>query len=167
MRRTGIPVGEIAALLLLGGVRQASSQTPHPDNYEHFLPDPPAIVAQSEASVRFHLFGNAADPAYVDVAPKDGVDDRRAARLLQIAEHFSPILRRNTYSVPEAFEATVGDRVVMHVDSWLDGRKIASDVVDLGPPLPPPSYTGTEVGPTQVAPDDGKLRALLLARDPD
>ena len=89
--------------------------------------------------LRFQLFGSVADPGYVDVAPKDGVDDRRAARLLELAERFSPILRRNTYSVPEAFEATLGGRVVLHVDSWLDGKRIAVDSVDLGPPLPAPT----------------------------
>ena len=185
MRRTALIVYGPAALLLLADARRALSQTPTPDNYEHFLPDPPAIVAQTEASARFHLFGNAADPAYVDAAPRDGVDDARARRLLELGERFSPILRRNTYSVPQFFEAALGERVLMHVEAWLDGKKVSSEVLDLGPPVEPPSYgpvtpreaalatveEGTPLAaariPTPPAPDDEKLRALLLAREPD
>jgi hypothetical protein len=138
----------------------AASQLPTRDNYEHFLPAVPPIVAQTDATVRFRLYGDPADPTYSDTLPIDGIDDGRAGRLLALAERFSPILRRNTQMVPREFEATLGDRVEIQVDSWREGERIASDRIDLGPPS-----TGTAA--TGAAPDDDRLLALLRARLPD
>jgi hypothetical protein len=102
------------------------------DNYYDFLPPAPRIVAQSRASALLHLYGDSADRAYRDVDPADGVDDARERRLLQLAEQFSPLMRRNNFSVPRDPITMLGTHPLLHVDTWQDSRRVRSDSVDLG-----------------------------------
>ena len=153
---------------LLGTSVRAASQLPTPDNYYGFLPAPPSMVAQTGATVHFRLYGDPGDPAYVDAEPRDGVDDLRSRRLLELAERFSPILRRNTHSVPEEFEAVLGDRVGLQVDSWSEGARVGSATIDLGPPrVQGATQEGAGAVPSPVvAPDDSSLLAVLRAKRP-
>lgn len=137
------------------------------DNYYESLPPPPAIIAQTEATQRFHLYGDSTAPDYVDLAPRDGVDDRRADRLLELAEHFSPILRRNTFLVPMEFEDVLDEEVVVHVDAWRDYLRVDSGAVRLGARATPGaegSYIATER--PVVAIDDDLLQDLLRSHGP-
>lgn len=102
--------------------------------YLSHLPPLPRIVAQTPASARFHLYGDPSATSYRDDAPADGVDDVRAARLLVLAERFSPILRRNTFLVPRDVWWVLGHRPVLEVDYWLDSRLTATDSIAIDAP---------------------------------
>src|SRR5215212_4730831 len=102
-------------------------------SYLSQLPATPALVAQTAASARLQLYGDADAPGSSDALVTDGIDDRRAERLLAIAEQFSPILRRNTFVVPRDVWWVVGNQPVLQVDQWIDDRLVHSDSVTLGP----------------------------------
>lgn len=99
------------------------------DRYNVLLPPVPRIVSQTRASVALHLFGDVRDSKYRDTAPIDGVDDIRGRRLLQLAERFSPIVRRNNFSVPRDFRDILGPVVPLEIDSWRNGRLERSDTI--------------------------------------
>ena len=99
------------------------------DRYYALLPAVPRIVSQTRASAALALFGDARDSSYRDAQPADGIDDDRAQRLLQLAERFSPILRRNNFSVPRDFRDIVGSVLNLEVDSWRNGKLEHSDTV--------------------------------------
>ena len=101
------PVFLLACALALEAHGGGAQQLPRAAYFD-YLPPVPRIVSQTSASARLHLFGDARDSGFRDAAPPDGVDDRRAARLLSIAERFSPILRRNNFSVPRDLDGTMG-----------------------------------------------------------
>jgi hypothetical protein len=110
------------------------------------------------------LFGHRTLPTYTDTAPPDGIDDARATRLLEIAERFSPILRRNNFSVPRDFRTIEGMRLVMHADQWVDGKLYVADSVDLR--CCTRADNGGAPDSSAGAVDDVKLAALLKQFDP-
>lgn len=99
--------------------------------YYDFLPPQSPIVAQTAASLRLHLFGDERDPSYRDVSAVDGIDDVRASRLLHIAERFSPVMRRNNFSVPRDLDATLGPVHYLTIDTWQRGRLVRTDSIAL------------------------------------
>lgn len=154
----------VAPLVLVLFAREAHGQAGRKSYYEQ-IPSAPKLVSQTAASARLHLYGDRSVAAYTDTAPPDGIDDRRAARLTDLAERFSPILRRNNFSVPRDFRTIEGMRLVMHADQWVDGELRLADSVDLrccslatDDGVTPDSGSG--------AVDDAKLVALLKQFDP-
>ena len=125
------PACLLACALALGGHAAGAQQLPRAAYYD-YLPPAPRIVSQTSASARLHLFGDARDSGFRDAAPTDGIDDRRAAQLLFIAERFSPILRRNNFSVPRDLDGTMGLVHTLSVDSWRRGRLVQSESIALG-----------------------------------
>ena len=125
------PVFLLACALVVGGHAGGAQQLPRAAYFD-YLPTLPRIVSQTAASARLHLFGDARDSAFRDAAPTDGMDDRRAARLLFIAERFSPIMRRNNFSVPRDLDGTMGLVHTLSVDSWKRGRLVQSESIALG-----------------------------------
>ena len=125
------PLLLLAGALTLAGHAGGAQQLPR-TAYFDYLPPAPRIVSQTSASARLHLFGDTRDSSFRDAAPTDGIDDRRAARLLAIAERFSPILRRNNFSVPRDLDGTMGLVHTLSVDSWRRGRLVRSDSIALG-----------------------------------
>jgi hypothetical protein len=122
---------------LLAAASAAAQPIPR-DRTIDFIPlSYPRIVAQTEANARLHLFGNADAPGYRDIAPRDGVDDRRAERLLSLAERFGPILVQNTSDAPMDFRRFMEftDTWILNVDTWnLVGDRKAlqrSDTINL------------------------------------
>lgn len=106
------------------------------ENYIDYMDGPKSILAQTKASARLHLFGNPAAEDYEDTDPVDGIDDRRGIRLQFIAAKFSPILYRNTFSVPRDFRPFFNDSArFLIVDTWeLSGSvptRVQSDSIDL------------------------------------
>jgi hypothetical protein len=94
-----------AALMLisLAVTMPAAAQIPR-DEYLRYVPlTYPRIIRQTEASARFHLYGDAGDPSYRDADPKDGIDDGRAKWLNTLATRFAPIMIRNTPQFPMDF----------------------------------------------------------------
>ena len=156
-------------LFLASAVIPASlaAQTFTRENYYEALPVPPAITAQTEASQLFHLYGDTLDTAYQDLAPRDGVDDSRGARLLWLAESFSPILRRNTNLLPLEFEDALAADVALQVDAWRDYLRVDSGTIRLGrriTDIDDEAYV--LAGERLSAPDDDLLLRLLETRGP-
>jgi hypothetical protein len=100
---------------------------------EYYWQIPPAarIVGETQASARLQLFGSPTS-ATTDTAPADGIDDARAARLSALAERFSPIVKRNNFSVPRDFRTIEGMRLTLNVDRWVEGHRVERDSIDLG-----------------------------------
>lgn len=138
----------------------AESQVPR-DSYYLTVPPSSRIVAQTGASARLHLYGDRADPQYRDEAPVDGIDDARAARLMRMAERFSPILRRNNFSVPRDWRQAMGKQVFLQVDTWVNGKLARADSIDLARP----ASAAVDVRGDSAA-GDSALAALLHATDP-
>ena len=138
------------------GSRAASAQ-PIRDYYGH-LPNAPRIVGHAPASARLGLYGDPARPGFVDHEPADGIDDRRAARLLDIAARFAPILRRNAILVPRLVWDVLGDSAVLEVDTFVGARRVQRDAI------------GIDARPTQDSSGrsaaDAKLAALVEELDP-
>ena len=170
----------LACALLLTEIAQAQKFTR--DNYYDFIAPTPRIVSQTEASKRGNLYG---DPGN-DLNPADGVDDRRYERLLELTARFSPVLRRNNFSVPRDFESllrlrydrdrkrlTCDSRPTLHVDTWdLTGpvsQRVGSDSIDLGL-LPAASDAAVDEAPqsqNDASIHDERLKQLLLEFHPD
>jgi hypothetical protein len=153
-----------AALLVLAFLPgELHGQVARTRYYEQ-IPPAPKLVSQTAASARLHLYGDRSLTTYSDTAPSDGIDDERAIRLAEIAERFSPILRRNNFSVPRDFRTIEGMRLVMHADQWVDGELRMVDSVDLR--CCSLATDDVALDSTGAAIDDVKLVALLKQFDP-
>lgn len=124
--RTAMTVA-LAGLALPVG---AAAQSPLRRSYLGHVPPAPPIVAEARTSARLALYGDPSHPAYADELPPDGIDDARGERLRAIAERFSPILRRNNFSVPRQFDALPGGRT-LHIDRWINGTLAVTDSLSL------------------------------------
>ena len=96
------------------------------DLYIRHVGSTPRIVSQARASASLHLYGDTAAPGYIDRSPADGIDDRRADRLMEIAARFSPILRRNSFVVPRDIPWVIGNRPLLQSHRWSDDRFVDS-----------------------------------------
>lgn len=152
-----------ASLALVAGAPELNGQIPRTRYYEH-VPPAPRLVSQTRASDQLHLFGDRSLLTYRDVAPRDGIDDLRAIRLLDLAERFSPILRRNNFSLPQDFRRIPSSGLVMQVDRWVDGELHSADSVELRCCASPSRANVSDM--SGAALDDLKLVALLKAFDP-
>src|SRR5512139_3456989 len=102
MRRIAISV--LAAVVLCVGVADPVTAQIPVDKYLKYVPlTYPRIIRQTDATAKFHLYGDPSDPSYRDVDPKDGVDDARARWLRDVARRFAPIMVRNTPQFPMDF----------------------------------------------------------------
>ena len=133
----------------------------------------PRPVRQTAASVELQLFGDTAAADYVDVAPRDGIDDHRAATLHALAARFSPLLVRNTTNVPMNWRRfrEQGKPFPLFVDTWETAttppQLLRSVQIDLGDPsLPPCPPSGLAVD-RLASNDDCAVLALLRDFDPD
>jgi len=139
----------LACSFTLAELHALSAQHIARDRYYVLLPPVPKIVSQTRASAALHLFGDVGDSSYRDAQPVDGIDDRRAQRLLILAERFSPILRRNNFSVPRDFRQILGPNVPLEVDSWRNGQLERSDSVSIFGGGPIDSARAIQAGRTQ------------------
>ena len=139
-------LGILALPALLGG--QITRE-----NYYDYLPPFPRIVTATRASVMFRLYGDTAAAGYRDDAPRDGVDDARAAQLQALVGRFAPVLRPNNFSVPRDLEAIFGAAWTLNVDGWSSaGAPHSRDSIRIAHIAP--GRAGTDPTPTA-------LRALL------
>src|SRR5438045_3864165 len=114
--------------LVIGTTNAGAAQLSARNRYIDVIPSAPPIVAQSPATVRFSLYGDATNPTYRDVAPADGIDDDRATRLRAIADRFAPLLRRNNFSIPRRFQDLAMSNTLL-VDHWVNSHLDASDSI--------------------------------------
>jgi hypothetical protein len=137
----------------------------------------PNLVQQTSASVAFALFGNAKAVDYVDVASKDGIDDRRAEWLKALAVRFAPYMVRNSVLFPMDWKRFIPLQASfpLFVDRWEVSRSPAelvhSDQVDfaaLGTPCPnaQPDGRSLPLATNELWFNDCKLLGLLQAFDP-
>ena len=100
------------------------------ENYYDYLPPFPRIVTATRASVMFRLYGDTAAAGYRDDAPRDGVDDARAAQLQALVGRFAPVLRPNNFSVPRDLDAIFGSSWTLNVDGWTSaGAPLSRDSI--------------------------------------
>jgi hypothetical protein len=158
----------------------ASQQIPS-DQYLRYVPlEYPRASRQTEASARLQLFGDRADPAYRDEAPRDGIDDRRHEVLLTLAERFAPYMVLNSYAIPMDFRKFMqqSGSYPLHIDTW-NSAAPGSEVVRRGSidwnrlaeapcqePLPPPGTPPADPARMGLS-DDCLLRQLILDYHPD
>ena len=116
--------GRVVSLAIMGllfPVACSHAQAIPRDRYLTYVPlDYPSLVSQTEASSSFHLFGDSEDPGYRDVAPLDGIDDRRQELLKGLGARFGPIMILNTTNLPMDFRRFMESSrsFNLHVDNW-------------------------------------------------
>ena len=136
----------LPCLFMLAELQTVGAQHIARDRYNVLLPPLPKIVRQTRASAALNLFGDVRDSTYRDAAPIDGVDDARGRRLLQLAERFSPILRRNNFSVPRDFREILGRTLPLEIDSWRNGQLERSDTIVIPSGRSPDSGKALQAG---------------------
>jgi hypothetical protein len=121
------------------------------DYIKYLPPTEPKFVLQARASEEVRLFG---DPEN-DLSPVDGIDDTRAARLLELSRHFSPLMFRNTpYSRPVDFRKILESNPRLYVDRWNNATDLLAEEAR------PETHTILFDGPSS-GPEDQQLRELL------
>jgi len=111
----------LAVAATLGASSQAGAQPIPRDEYIRFVPlEIPRVIRATPTSERLHLYGDPADPAYRDVDPIDGMDDRRFAVFKDLSVRFAPFLVQNTWAIPMDFKKFRADDVagLLNVDTW-------------------------------------------------
>ena len=153
--------------------RPATGQGIPKAEYLRYVPlEPPRLTMETPASARLHLFGDPDDPGYRDVAPRDGIDDRRHEVLHALATRFAPFLVQNTFSMPLDFKRFWRSQRTfpLHVDTWelAYGRQLVeSQTIDMNS-LGQSSCPGDAVDTPPQDPDspDCRIVALTEAFDP-
>ena len=129
----------LAALIQTTAISPAPAQAiPKPD-YVTYLPRETPLPVQSTAGTRqFQLFGDPASSSYHDEAPRDGIDDVRAAWLRTLAVRFAPWLVRNSIDFPMDFRRFVeaGDWSTLFIDavdlSQAHPRLVGTETIEFG-----------------------------------
>ena len=145
--------------------QSASAQQYPRDEYLRFVPlEVPRIIRQTPASERLHLYGDRENPDYVDIAPVDGVDDRRHQVLQALSVRFAPFLVQNSEGIPMDHKKVWGGPYPLYVDTWNTAMGldlIRQETVDW---MGVASEPCTDVNPVA---DDCRLLDLLLKYNPD
>jgi hypothetical protein len=144
------------------------------NEYTRFLPiKHPPLVRQAPGSAELSLYGDPNSPDYRDVNPVDGIDDRRAENLKEIALYFSPILIQNSFGVPMDFRKFTehGASYLLYVDEWnLAGatpelmQSYTVDILNLE--TNNPERSNGEKSTSEIS-DDQKLLSLLKQFNPE
>jgi len=163
-----------AFLVLQSGMGKAEAKAIPRDQYLTYVPlEYPSLVSRTEASRSFHLFGDSDDPGYRDVAPVDGIDDRRQELLKGLGARFGPIMVLNTTNLPMDFRRFMetSRSFNLYVDNWSRTGNpkalLGSRTIDLTRLAENPC--GTDAGGTDPAGDCLMLDLLgrFDPRDPD
>lgn len=99
-----ILIHSACSVLLASGLSASSQEDPR-ETYGRELSAAPPPQGRPRLNEIMNLYGVAT--AENDSMPADGIVDERAEKLRRIAAEFSPILRRNTESVPREFLTTL------------------------------------------------------------
>jgi hypothetical protein len=146
-------------------VSPAAAQIPKAQYLRYVPLQHPTIVRQTTASRRFRLFGNRDDAAFRDELPRDGIDDARAAWLMNVATHFAPIMILNTEQFPIDFRTFYNhESFPLAIERWDIARSaltaIDGTTIDM-------ARLATTPCPDATDGDDCRLRALLDTYGPD
>ncbi len=163
-RKIMTTAGAISTLAVLWPAPVAAQQIPR-DEYLRYVPlEVPRIIRQTPASERLHLYGDRRDPDYIDVAPLDGVDDRRHQVLQDLSVRFAPFLVQNSEAIPMDHKTVWGGPYPLYVDTWNTAMGldlIRQETVHWMEVAADPCH---DANPTS---DDCRLLELLQKYDPD
>jgi len=108
----------LAAVIVVAPAR--SQEIPRDGYFVQLPPGLPSLFPANDASLELGLWGDASRPGYVDVDPRDGIDDRRNSVLSALAARFGPILVQNTGDFPMDFRVFMENRDTfpLFVDLW-------------------------------------------------
>src|SRR5207247_815649 len=96
-----------------------------------------------------------------------GLAPERMRRLGEIAERFSPLIRRNNFSVPRDLDAIFGPRHPLNVDLWRGGHLVRADTIYLdGDAVHPIVLQGRDTASPPASAADARLTQLIAARGP-
>lgn len=167
---TVLVLDTIGVLHLLVGLDAQGQEIPR-DEYLRYLPlKYPTIVRQTEANAELHVFGNTEDPAYQDMKPMDGIDDRRHAVLLDLAAEFSPFLVLNSTLIPMDFRLFMRHKKVrfLSIDRWdvssEPPKRVGSETINRQLFFHPISKSEFRSSATDI--EDRRLLSLLEEFDP-
>ncbi|TDI72705.1 MAG: hypothetical protein E2O84_08405, partial [Bacteroidetes bacterium] len=153
--------------------RQLSAET---DHYISSIPlSYPKLFRQTHANEAFLLFGDKASAGYIDIDPRDGIDDRRNRVFMELAERFAPYLVLNSTSIPMDFKRFSEQNVTfpLRIDTWDlagHGELVGTDRIDLKKIGVEPCTGTTEIDASvsgETLSDDCKLLQLLNEFDPE
>jgi hypothetical protein len=110
----------VACVMLSPGSVVRAKEIPRQEYLRYIPPGHPGLVQQTDATVRFHLYGDSRSPGYRDVDPVDGIDDQRHAVLKALAVRFAPHLVQNTSNMPVNFDHYIANRDTfpLIIDTW-------------------------------------------------
>jgi hypothetical protein len=161
----------LAFLLMSSPALEAQEMTKQ--EYYRFIPlSYTRPIRQAAATDALHLFGDKADPAYRDVAPKDGIDDTRGEHLHALALRFAPYLVLNTTNLPMDWKKfwNQGGNWPLYVDTWNTAREggelLREEQVDFLALDGQPCRTPSRGSPRQDS-DDCRLLSLIEEFDPE
>ncbi|MEZ4412042.1 MAG: hypothetical protein R2910_03545 [Gemmatimonadales bacterium] len=111
----------LGALLVTAAPLRAQTAEMTKQEYFQYVPlTYPRIVRQTIADSIFQLYGPAAGNGFMDVAPRDGVDDTRGELLHALGVRFAPFMIRNTGNVPLDMQKAqeISGSTILTVDRW-------------------------------------------------
>lgn len=157
--------------LLFPGIGLHAQEMDKPSYYGFIPLSYTRPVEQSGASSELMLFGDKSAWGYVDVNPKDGIDDRRGQNLHNLSVRFAPYLVLNTTNHPKDWKQfwNQGSSWPLYVDVWNTasegGDLVREDQVDFlklaGEPCPQVPGTSPALNL-----DDCRLLGLIQEFDP-
>ncbi|AKU94622.1 hypothetical protein AKJ09_01286 [Labilithrix luteola] len=118
-----------AGLSTLATTCRAEAQHVPRETYLRYVPiGYPSIVRATPETERFGLYDTSGVSEYVDVNPKNGIEDRRDAWLLALSVRFSPFMVRNTTSVPMDWKRFIRSQrdFPLTIDTWNVARSPAT-----------------------------------------
>lgn len=141
-------------------------------DYWHYIPlSYTRPVRQTTGSAALNLFGNRNEPGYRDVAPVDGMDDRRRDALHTMGVKFAPYLVLNTTAIPMDWKKFMNGRNTwpLYLDTWNQavegGELLREEQIDW---LKLPGNACPNAQAAMPADnDDCRLLSLLREFDPD
>jgi len=125
MKHTWISL-PLTVLALVSLDSAASAQEVPRDEYIRQMPKGLAKpVPATAANIELELWGDPSDASFRDVAPRDGIDDRRGEILLALGERFAPMLVHNTEQPPVDPYVYIENRqdFALSVDYWRAGSE--------------------------------------------
>ena len=145
-------------------ISSEAQQIPRAEYLRYVPLEVPRIIRQTPASDRLHLYGDLDDPDYIDIAPVDGIDDRRHRTLQDLAVRFAPFLVQNSEGMPMDHKQVWGGAYPLYVDDW--NTAMALDLIreETVNWMKGASDPCTGFNPTS---DDCRLLELLRKYNPD
>jgi hypothetical protein len=172
LRGTLLGITAATVFSALQPVAVEAQDMPKEDYYSYVPLSYTRPVREAAGSATLNLYGDVNDPAYRDVDPVDGIDDRRHDVMKRLGVKFAPYLVLNTTAVPMDWKKFMDGRSSwpLFVDTWNQaaegGELIREEQIDWlaleGDPCPDPPNAAL-----RTENDDCRLISLLREFDPE